>query len=79
MAEHGDKACELRFRVRMLDGTALDMVEPETASVMELKQRLSRQLQVPVGSLKLMRFGSELVEGGAATLYENKVRYIALI
>jgi hypothetical protein len=79
MAERGDEARKLRFHVRMLDGTALDIVEPETASVMELKQRLSKRLAVPVGSLKLLRFGSELVEGGAATLYQSKVLCIALV
>ena len=61
----------LSFKVRMLDGTAMDMEEPESTSVAEFTARLANRLDLPEPSLKVLHFGQEMAK--SSTLYESKV------
>ena len=61
----------LSFQVRMLDGTAVDMEEPESASVADFTARLASRLDLPEPSLKVLHFGQEMEK--SSTLDESKV------
>lgn len=57
--------------MRMLDGTAVDMEEPESASVADFTARLASRLDLPEPSLKVLHFGQEMEK--SSTLYKSKV------
>ena len=55
----------------MLDGTALEIIEPESTIVSDFKQRLAGRLDVPESSVQVLHFGREIDK--SSTLYESKV------